>query len=113
MLFITGTLGRRDLSSCIAELQRIMALDERNGLPMLKQIILLSMKARESLSSDSYEAYITATPPVTEELFEDMQTRVSCDSACNFQFTSGTTGTPKTVMLSHLYVDILSMEVES
>ncbi|XP_055691690.1 medium-chain acyl-CoA ligase ACSF2, mitochondrial-like [Lutzomyia longipalpis] len=62
---------------------------------------------------------ILALPTTSEVLnIEDQQTKISPDSGCNIQFTSGTTGKPKAALLNHYgfvnnAIGVATLELES
>lgn len=49
----------------------------------------------------AYDEFISGGLSVPDEVLKRSQSAVSCDDVANFQFTSGTTGSPKAAMLTH------------
>ena len=70
-------------------------------LPFLRNVITLKTKIDGSYSWE--EAYSMKNKVPYEEL-RRRSSQVRCDDVCNIQYTSGTTGFPKGVMLTHYNV---------
>lgn len=70
-----------------------------NILPQLKRVIALDKKPHEGILS--YHDIVQLADSVSDEAYTNRQKEVSPDEVVNMQFTSGTTGFPKGVMLSH------------
>ena len=70
-------------------------------LPFLRNVITVGFRQPGSLTFEEAMARADATP--REEILR-MASRVRPDDVCNMQYTSGTTGFPKGVMLTHYNV---------
>ena len=70
-------------------------------LPFLRNVITVGFRQSGCLTFDEAMARADMTPP---EDLERAASRVRPDDVCNMQYTSGTTGFPKGVMLTHYNV---------
>jgi len=70
-------------------------------LPFLRNVITVGFKQPGCLTFDEAMARADMTPP---ETLSRMAAEVRPDDVCNMQYTSGTTGFPKGVMLTHYNV---------
>ena len=70
-------------------------------LPFLRNVITVGFRQSGSLTFDEAMARY---PLVSEEQVASMAAAVRPDDVCNMQYTSGTTGFPKGVMLTHYNV---------
>ena len=70
-------------------------------LPFLRNVITVGFRQPGSLTFDEAMARY---PLVSEEQVSSMAAAVRPDDVCNMQYTSGTTGFPKGVMLTHYNV---------
>ena len=70
-------------------------------LPFLRNVITVDFKQPGSLTFDEAMARCNMVP--VEEVYR-MASAVQSDDVCNMQYTSGTTGFPKGVMLTHYNV---------
>ena len=70
-------------------------------LPFLRNVITVGFKQPGSLTFDEAMARYELTPP---EQLQRMAAAVKPNDVCNMQYTSGTTGFPKGVMLTHYNV---------
>ncbi|QDQ00309.1 AMP-binding protein [Lysinibacillus fusiformis] len=68
-------------------------------LPLLKNVILIGNTKYPGVLN--WSDVLTAAEQVTEELLEQRQQLLHYDDVINIQYTSGTTGFPKGVMLTH------------
>lgn len=74
----------------------------KTSLPELETVILL--KDRAGRHFDTYDQFLEAGSNHAETDLHAMMKSNSPGMVCNLQFTSGTTGTPKAAMLTHLSV---------
>ena len=70
-------------------------------LPFLRNVVTVGFRQSGCLTFDEAMERADMTPP---ETLERMAARVRPDDVCNMQYTSGTTGFPKGVMLTHYNV---------
>ncbi len=70
-------------------------------LPFLRNVVSVGFEAPGCLSWDAAMALCVDTPP---EVVYRRAERLNCHDVCNMQYTSGTTGFPKGVMLTHYNV---------
>src|SRR5215212_2010057 len=71
------------------------------GLPHLKHIVLIGEDAEDSLGIMGYEEFFKGAEKVSEEELRERQGSLDADEVINMQYTSGTTGFPKGVQLTH------------
>ena len=70
-------------------------------LPFLRNIITVGFRQPGSLT---FEEAMARSDMVSQDVIRGMAARVKPDDVCNMQYTSGTTGFPKGVMLTHYNV---------
>ena len=71
------------------------------GLPHLKHIVLIGEDAEDSPGIMGYEEFFEGAEKVSEEELRERQASLDADEVINMQYTSGTTGFPKGVQLTH------------
>jgi fatty-acyl-CoA synthase len=75
---------------------------EIEGLPYLKHVVLIGDEASTSSPGIvGYDEFLEGAEKVSEEELEERQDSLDADEAINMQYTSGTTGFPKGVQLTH------------
>src|SRR5215208_5016963 len=75
---------------------------EIEGLPYLKHVVLIGDEAPTSSPGIvGYDEFLEGAEKVSEEALEERQDSLDADEAINMQYTSGTTGFPKGVQLTH------------
>jgi fatty-acyl-CoA synthase len=75
---------------------------EIEGLPYLKHVVLIGDEAPTSSPGIvGYDEFLEGAEKVSEEELEERQGSLDADEAINMQYTSGTTGFPKGVQLTH------------
>ena len=75
---------------------------EIEGLPYLKHVVLIGDEAPDARESIvGYDEFLEGTEAVSAEDLEDRQNSLDADEVINMQYTSGTTGFPKGVQLTH------------
>jgi fatty-acyl-CoA synthase len=75
-----------------------LALEE---LPYLKHVVLIGDEAERSPGIRSYDEFIEGAEKVSEDELRERQGSLDADEVINMQYTSGTTGFPKGVQLTH------------
>src|ERR687898_85024 len=75
-----------------------LALEE---LPYLKHVVLIGDEAESSPGITTYDEFIEGAEGVSEEELRERQGSLDVDEVINMQYTSGTTGFPKGVQLTH------------
>jgi fatty-acyl-CoA synthase len=74
---------------------------EVEGLPYLKNVVLIGDEAATSPGVTGYEAFTKGAEKVSEGELSERQASLDADEVINMQYTSGTTGFPKGVQLTH------------
>src|SRR5919205_4095118 len=75
---------------------------EVEGLPYLKHVVLIGNQAAASAPHlMSFDAFMEEAEKVSADELEERQDSLSADEVINMQYTSGTTGFPKGVQLTH------------
>jgi fatty-acyl-CoA synthase len=74
---------------------------ELEELPYLKHVVLIGDEAETSPGITSYDEFIEGAEKVSEEELRERQDSLDADEVINMQYTSGTTGFPKGVQLTH------------
>lgn len=72
---------------------------ESERLPLLKTVVVISDKSYPG--TYSYEAFLALSEQVSDETLIERKQSLHFDDVINIQYTSGTTGFPKGVMLTH------------
>ena len=77
-----------------------------NEFPQLRQVVIydpadLTNTARPQPGFSTWQEIITAAGNVTAQQLDEITKSLDCDNAINIQYTSGTTGFPKAVVLTH------------
>src|ERR687889_1635284 len=71
------------------------------GLPHLKRVVLIGEEAPEASGLIGYKEFIEGAEKVSEDELRERQDSLGADEVINMQYTSGTTGFPKGVQLTH------------
>src|SRR5918999_584796 len=71
------------------------------GLPYLKHVVLIGEDAEDSPGIIGYEEFIEGADEVSEDELREWQDSLDAEEVINMQYTSGTTGFPKGVQLTH------------
>ena len=74
---------------------------EVEGLPYLKHVVLIGEGSSPHESIIGYDEFLEGTDKVPEEKLEERRNSLADDEVINMQYTSGTTGFPKGVQLTH------------
>ena len=70
-------------------------------LPYLKNVVYIGEKEKTPRGMFHWSALLEKAPGISEEARSARQASLSADDVINMQYTSGTTGFPKGVMLTH------------
>jgi fatty-acyl-CoA synthase len=105
-LFLTEGVKGADfieiLGQAIPELvdatDRELSVDE---LPYLKRVVLMGAETSKDLPIMSFEEFMERGEEVSPEELRERQGSLVADEVINMQYTSGTTGFPKGVQLTH------------
>ena len=93
-------MGRKSQIPLLKNLINAME-DGSPTLPDLKGVFIIRGENSFTGRFTTYDEMIQNAPTVTMKAIEDLTKSIDCREICNFQYTSGTTGEPKAVMLSH------------
>ena len=74
---------------------------ELEGLPCLKNVVLIGDEAGNVPGLTPYKEFVRGAEDVPEEDLRRRQDSLTADEVINMQYTSGTTGFPKGVQLTH------------
>ena len=74
---------------------------EVEGLPHLKNVVLIGDEAGNVPGLTPYKEFLEGAEKVSEEELSELQATLDADEVINMQYTSGTTGFPKGVQLTH------------
>ncbi|RSL51329.1 hypothetical protein CEP53_008469 [Fusarium sp. AF-6] len=96
ILFIADVVNRRSALPIIDQLQTLQR--------SLRQVVLVRWDEVPIRSEITWDQVLQGASSVSQERLEEIQASVDINSVVNFQFTSGTTGSPKATMLSHFSV---------
>ena len=105
-LFLTSGVKGADFVEILG--QAVPALAESaNGelsveeLPHLRHVVLMGEGSREGLPIIGFDEFMERGTEVSQEELEERQKALGSDEVINMQYTSGTTGFPKGVQLTH------------
>jgi fatty-acyl-CoA synthase len=74
---------------------------EVEGLPHLEHVVLIGDEAAGALGIMGYDEFVEGADEVSAESLHKRQGSLRADEVINMQYTSGTTGFPKGVQLTH------------
>jgi len=97
VIFLATSIGETPTNGILDMLSKD---DLKSRLPELETIVLLKDQAGRNF--ETYDHFREAGARTSLEDLHSVMESNTADSICNLQFTSGTTGTPKAAMLTHL-----------
>jgi fatty-acyl-CoA synthase len=104
-LFLTEGVRGADfveiLSDAVPGLAESSGTLEIEELPYLKLVVLIGDENAATPGITPYEEFMRRAEDVTEEDLEERKESLHADEVINMQYTSGTTGFPKGVQLTH------------
>ncbi|MDP9478416.1 MAG: AMP-binding protein [Actinomycetota bacterium] len=74
---------------------------EIEALPFLKHVVLMGEDAKDEPGIAGFDEFLEGAGEVSEDELADRQASLRSDEVINMQYTSGTTGFPKGVQLTH------------
>mgnify|MGYP001225189779 CR=1 FL=1 len=83
----------------INQLNKVLSI--RNDIPRIRKIILMNGDIEEDQYIINFDTFLGLGENVPDELFQSMARDVSPGDLATIVYTSGTTGVPKGVMLTH------------
>lgn len=101
ILFIADVVNRRSTLPILDQLQTLQR--------SLQRVVLVRWDEVPIRSEITWDHVLQGASSVSTERLEKIQASVDINAVVNFQFTSGTTGSPKATMLSHLWVSGLPL----
>ncbi|KAJ4215042.1 hypothetical protein NW759_010071 [Fusarium solani] len=96
ILFIADVVNRRSTLPILDQLQTLQR--------SLQRVVLVRWDEVPIRSEITWDHVLQGASSVSTERLEKIQASVDINAVVNFQFTSGTTGSPKATMLSHFNV---------
>jgi fatty-acyl-CoA synthase len=106
VLFLTEGVKDADFVEILREAAPGLA-DAEGGelrleeLPYLKHVVLIGDEAESSPGITTYDEFMEGAEEVSEDELLERQNSLDADEVINMQYTSGTTGFPKGVQLTH------------
>jgi fatty-acyl-CoA synthase len=106
VLFLTEGVKGADFVEILREAAPGLA-DAEGGelrleeLPYLKHVVLIGDEAESSPGITTYDEFMEGAEEVSEDELLERQNSLDADEVINMQYTSGTTGFPKGVQLTH------------
>ena len=105
-LFMTGGVGDADFLEILR--QAVPELDasengelSRGKLPFLRHVVLMGGEPPEGMPVAGFEGFLGRAREVSPEELRRRRESLDADDVINMQYTSGTTGFPKGVQLTH------------
>ncbi|CEL10960.1 hypothetical protein ASPCAL14067 [Aspergillus calidoustus] len=100
VLFISPSIGGNNLAAHIEILRGRES--PKPSLPELNRLILLGQYGSDRKSGIEVQEYSAFTASGLSVFLNSVERKVQPDDVLNLQFTSGTTGSPKAAMLTHV-----------
>lgn len=100
MLFTLAQIGKQDMRPLLEHLKN--ALDTGTpSLPELERVVIIRGENPAPEKFMEYNSVIEGGSEVPMSKIDQLTNTVDSRRACNLQFTSGTTGSPKGAQLTH------------
>src|SRR5215207_25575 len=105
-LFLTGGVGDADFLQILQDAVPELAGADRAGLsieelPFLESVVLMGAEPPAGLPVMSFGEFLKSGEDVSDEDLRERQDSLDSEEVINMQYTSGTTGFPKGVQLTH------------
>src|SRR5215204_1429528 len=105
-LFLTEGVGDADFLEILQDAVPVLAGADRAGLsieelPLLESVVLMGAEPPAGLPVMSFGEFLKSGEDVSDEQLRERQASLDAEDVINMQYTSGTTGFPKGVQLTH------------
>ncbi|BHH83168.1 AMP-dependent synthetase/ligase [Desulforhopalus sp. 52FAK] len=95
----------------LVQLEKLLLI--RKDIPNVKKVILFNDEAPDDDWIITYEDFLKLGTDVDDKLFTDRLSEVTAEDTAGIVYTSGTTGVPKGVVLTHDNITFTSQSIEN
>ena len=95
----------------LAQLEKLLLI--KADIPDVKKVILFNDEAPDNDWIITYDDFLNLGIDIDEKLFTDRLEEVTADDTAGIVYTSGTTGVPKGVVLTHDNITFTSQSIEN